>query len=210
MAPRGSVPAVITLLLQHNLEMTWFRIAVEHEQAALDARSRHEAALARSEDVGQTIDDEMRSAMVAIAAAAFSIDAMLVKVDDLIDESERPRVEGRVDRIVETFKAAVQLGGRTQRWQCAIPALFKLRGGMVHYRGQATEGLPHPTGAVNISREAGTYTAEEASDSVDLALEVLTVAYRSPRQRHAALVEWAARDAHVPTYLEAVRRGEAT
>jgi hypothetical protein len=201
---------VVTLLLQQNLELTWFRIAVEHEHAALEARGRAEAAIARSEDVGPAFDDEMRSAMVAIAAAAFAVDATFVKVSDLLDAAQRPQIEQRLDRLVETLKAALQLGRRTQRWQTDIPALFRLRRQMVHFRGEATPGLLHPTGAANVSREAGTYTAEQASRSADLALEVLTVAYSSPRPRHVALVRWASQNAHVPAYLEAVRNGTAT
>jgi hypothetical protein len=205
------VLAVVTLLLQHNLDITWFRIAVDHERAALEARGQLDTANARSEDVGRHIDDEMRAAMVAIAAAAFSIEAMLVKVEDLVDVDKRPPVRDSRDRKVETFKAALQLdGGRAHRWQHAIPALFKLRREMVHYRGKATEGLPHPTVAANVSDQASTYTSEEASMSVDLALDVLTTAHRSPRRCHAALVELAERDAHIPAYLEAVRGGEAT
>jgi hypothetical protein len=50
-------------------------------------------------------------------------------------------------------------------------------------------------------------TAEAAAEAVDLALEVLTVAHRQPRPHHADLVAWAQRDAHIPAYLEAVRRG---
>lgn len=198
-----------TLLLRHNLDLTWFRIAVEHEQEAWEARARTVAA-AGSPARGDAIDEEMRSSIVAIAAAAFAIDAMFVKLEDLLEPGERLQVDGRVDRIVETLKVALRLGSRTQQWQSAIPRLFKLRREMVHFRGEATPGLPHPTGIANVSREAGTYTADEARRAVDLALEVLTVAHTAPRERHTALVDWAQRDAHIADYLEAVRRGDAT
>jgi hypothetical protein len=64
----------------------------------------------------------------------------------------------------------------------------------------------HPTGKSNVSRENVTYTAEATTDAVDLTLEVLTTAYRSPRRAHNAVVKWATDNEHVPTYLEDERR----
>jgi hypothetical protein len=186
-----------TALLRHNLDITWFRIAVEHERVGLDARSR------------AAVDDEMRAAMVAVVSSAFAMDAMGAKVAEMLGDAA-PSVKGRISLLVETFKVALDLGPRTQAWQVAIRELFAMRGAIVHFVGEATPGLPHPTGTANVSKEAGTYTIEAAAKAVDLALEILTVAHRQPRRRHAALVEWAERDAHIPAYLEAIRRGEAT
>jgi hypothetical protein len=187
----------VSALLRHNLDITWFRIAVEHERVALEARSR------------AAVDDEMRAAMVAVVSSAFAIDAMGAKVAELLGEAA-PSVKGRIGLLVETFKVALALGPRTQTWPVAIRELFAMRGAIVHFLGEATPGVPHPTGIGNTSREAATYTVEAAAKAVDLALDVLTIAHRQPRRHHAALVEWAERDAHIPAYLEAVRRGEET
>jgi hypothetical protein len=101
--------------LRHNLDLTWFRIAVEHERTALDARSRG------------AIDDEMRAAMVAVVSSAFAIDAMGAKIAELLGPAT-PHVEGRIGLLVETYKVGLDLGPRTQAWQAAIKKLFKMRG----------------------------------------------------------------------------------
>ena len=64
----------------------------------------------------------------------------------------------------------------------------------------------HPTGKSGVSRENVTYTAEATAHAVELALEVLTTAYTSPRSKHAAIVDWSKRAAHVPEFIESERR----
>jgi hypothetical protein len=198
------------LWLQSNLDTTWFRIAVEHEHAAIEARGQALAALPGSPEMGDAFDAELRASMVAVVAAAFAIDAMFTKVADLLGgAAARSKRAARVGEVIETFKRAIDLGNRTQRWQTEIAELFCWRGNIVHFRGTPTPGLPHPTGMATVTGEAATYTAGRATKAVDLALEVLTTAQREPRQGHAGLVEWATRDAHVADWLEAVRRGDA-
>lgn len=63
--------------------------------------------------------------------------------------------------------------------------------------------MMHPTGKSTVSRENVTYTVEATARAVDLALEVLTTAYTSPRRKHAGLVKWSNSAAHVPAFLEA-------
>jgi hypothetical protein len=66
--------------------------------------------------------------------------------------------------------------------------------------------VPHASGKSNVSLENVKYGCGEATRSVDLALEVLTTAYRSPRKQHADLEKWAESAAHVPDWLEQGRR----
>ena len=157
--------------------------------------------------MAEAFDDELQAAMVVVAAAAFAIDALYVKLDDLLDPSIRASGDTRVGRIVRTFEVALELGRRTQTWQAEIPRLFKRRGELVHFRGVNLESQPHPTGKSHVSRENALYTAEQAARAVDLALEVLTVAYSSPRKKHGALVDWSERATHVPAWLGDLRRG---
>jgi hypothetical protein len=199
----------ITVRVQSNFDTKWFQIALEHERAALEARARAVAAEDGSSEMGQAFDDELRAAMVAIAAAAFAIDALYVKVSGMLAPAEHPRFdEGvkRAGRIVETLKVALELGARAQHWQRAIPELFDLRDDLVHFEGQPYETEPQPTGKSNVSRESVIFTAGAATEAVDLALEVLSVTYSSPRKRHNALVKWAESAPHVPPWLEEERR----
>jgi hypothetical protein len=200
----GGVRAFIT----SNFDIKWFQIAVEHERAALEARDRAEAT-EDSHEFGVAFDDELKAAMVAIAACAFAIDAMYTQLSDMLEPSQRRTFRESVKRpgrIVETFKAALELGKRGLEWQTSIPALFEQRDELVHFRGKPYEAVMHPTGKSNVSRENVTYTAEATTHAVDLTLEVLTTAYTSPRADHATLVDWSKRAAHVPEFLENERR----
>jgi hypothetical protein len=201
---RASGGGVRALILS-NFDTKWFQIAVAHERAARSAREDAIAAPDGSREMGEAFDQEMQAAMVVVAAAAFAIDALYVKVNEMLDPAARSYAKGRIARIVETFKTAFELNKRTAKWQNDISVLFDLRGELVHFRGEAHESEPHPTGKSNVSRENSVYTVERATWAVDQALEVLTVAYSSPRATHSAIVAWAESAAHVPAWLEELR-----
>jgi hypothetical protein len=100
-----------TVKISSNFDTKWFLIAVEHEQAAIEARARAVAAPDGSSEMGQAFDDELRAAMVVVAAAAFAIDALYDKVNSMLDPNVRPPFSEdskRSGRIVETFKVARQ------------------------------------------------------------------------------------------------------
>jgi hypothetical protein len=208
MSASGRV-GVVRAFITSNFDIKWFQIALEHERAALEARDRAIAAPDGSQEMGEAFDDELKAAMVAIAASAFAIDAMYTKLNDMLNPADRVRAGDRIGRIVETLKIALALGKRGQAWQKSIRALFKQRDELVHFRGKPYESMMHPTGKSAVSRENVTYTAEATAHAVDLGLEVLTTAYRSPRRKHAAIVEWSKRAAHVPELLESERRAVA-
>ena len=50
----------------------------------------------------------MRATMVVVAAAAFAIDALYVKLEELLEPEHRTRASTRVGRIVETLKIRAQ------------------------------------------------------------------------------------------------------
>jgi hypothetical protein len=206
----GAVAATgaVQIRMRSNFDIKWFQIALTHERIAIEARERAVAAPDGSQEMGEAFDDELQATMVVVAATAFAIDALYVKVDELLDEAARSRAERLTGRIVETFKTAFDLRKLGAEWQKSIPKLFVFRGELVHFRGEDHESQPHPTGKSNVSMESSVYTVERASWAVDLALEVLTVAYRSPRREHKALVAWAESAAHVPAWLEDLRRGK--
>jgi hypothetical protein len=160
--------------------------------------------------MGLAFDDEMQATMVVIAAAAFAIDALFVKLDGMLDPVDRCLAKKRVGRIVETLKTSLDLGSGTAQWQKSISDLFDFRDQLVHFRGVDREPRPHRTGKSHVSVESSFYTVERAAWAVDLAHEVLTVAYTKPRPRHKALVGWAASNSHVPAYLDQLRQGDSS
>jgi hypothetical protein len=199
----------IRVTMRGNFEIEWFQIAVAHLRAAQEARKRSEAAPDGSDEMGLAFDDETQATMVVIAAAAFAIDALYVKLDDMLDLGDRSLAKKRLGRIVETLKTSLDLGSRTDPWTKSIKDLFDLRDQLVHFRGVDQESQPHPTGKSNVSAESARYTVERATWAVDLAHEVLTVAYTQPRPRHKALVAWAASNSHVPAHFDELRQSVA-
>jgi hypothetical protein len=177
-----AVAGSVQIRMRSNFDIKWFQIAVSHDRLAIEARERAVAAEDGSQEMAEAFDDELQATMVVVAAAAFAIDALYVKVDEL--------------------------GKRTAKWQEEIPELFGLRDELVHFRGEDHESQPHPTGKSHVSMENSVYTVESATWAVDLALEVLTIVYSSPRKKYAALFEWSENTAHVPPWLERLRRGE--
>jgi hypothetical protein len=198
--------ASIGIAMQSNFDIKWFLIAVEHLRAAEEARGRALAAEDGSTEMAEAFDDETRATMVVVAAAAFAIDALYQKLDELLDESLRSHAERLSGRIVETFKTALDLGKRTAEWQSSIPDLFKLRRELVHFRGELHPSQPHPSGKSHVSREASVYSVERARWAVDLAYEILTVALASPRTNHAGVVAWAESQPDTPKMLERIRQ----
>jgi hypothetical protein len=197
------------ILMRANFDIKWFEIAAKHHRAAEEARNRAEAAKDASNEMALAFDDELQATMVVVAAAAFAIDALYVKLEELLDPSDRtPTTSSRVGRIIETFKIALDLGRRTQEWQRSIKQLFDVRDELVHFRGEDHPTEPHPTGKSHVSRESSFYTVEKATWALDLAYEVLTVAYTSPRAKHEALVAYTKNAAHVPAMFDEMRHGK--
>ena len=154
--------------------------------------------------MAEAFDDETRATMVVVAASAFAVEALAIKLGDLLEG--RIEAKGYTPRVVETLKTAVDLGKRTVEWQKSIPELFGLRGELVHFRGELHPSQPHPTGKSHVSREANVYSVERARWAVELAYEVLTVALTSPRKKHAAVVAWAESQPDTPKMLERIRQ----
>jgi hypothetical protein len=199
----------LVITMRANFDMKWFQVAVLHHREAQEARARAEAAEDGSNEMGLAFDDELKATMVVVAAAAFAIDALYVKVNDLLDPQKRTRAKSsRAARIVETLKAALELGDRAQEWQRSIPELFAVRDELVHFRGEDHEPQPHPTGKSHVSRESSFYTVEKATWALDVAYEVLSFAYTAPRAKHEELVAWAKSVAHVPAYFDELRQGK--
>ena len=147
--------------------------------------------------------------MVAVSAAAHSIDALYGEISPLIPVPEDLRVgwdENRTRRpmrIFETLKLGCQLGRRTNDWPKKFRHVYLLRDALVHHETTARATVPHPSGKTRVGKENADYSLENATESLDLALDVVKVSItqaKAPRLR-----EWASTMAHVPGQLEAQR-----
>jgi hypothetical protein len=75
--------------MRANFDVKWFQIAAAHHRAAEEARERAEASEDGSGEMGLAFDDELQATMVVVAATAFAIDALYVKLEELLDPSVR-------------------------------------------------------------------------------------------------------------------------
>ena len=111
-----------------------------HLHAAEEARTRA-AEAGTSGEKARAEHDETQAAMVVIAAAAFCIDALHVKLDGMLIPRDRSDAEKRVGRIVETLKLSLDLGERADRFETSIKELFDLRDALVHFRSAEEDAL---------------------------------------------------------------------
>ena len=194
----GSVDAVVVWI-------AWFEIAVAHLHAAEKARTRA-AEAGTSGEAAKANHEETQAAMVVIAAAAFCIDALHVKLDGMLIPRDRSDAEKRVDRIVETLKLSLDLAERAHRFETSIKELFDLNNALVHFRSAEEDAL-QPLSTQ--TRDRKSYTLDKAGWAVDLAYGVLFVALMNPRPERKALVPRVADRQHMPQYLDRMRRGDA-
>jgi len=201
----GVMLGVPTVQLSSSFWMTWFEVAAEHARLAVEARAWAERA---PDDgigtvLGAALADEMKAALVAVTASAFTVDAWYIAVrPNVPDIGER---RSRSAYVVDTLKAGFDLRGAASRWGRQLKKLYRLRDGVAHHTSRFSEGGPHPSGRTNVSAEMATYTAEQAVGSVDLALDVVTHCLTHPRPVHADLVSWCGARVHVVEFFERTR-----
>ena len=76
---------MIGITIRSNFDIKRFEVAAKHHRAAEEARARSVAAEDGSTAMSQAFDDELQATMVVVAAAAFALDALYKKLDDLLD-----------------------------------------------------------------------------------------------------------------------------
>jgi hypothetical protein len=196
--------AGIKVMMSTRLMLHWAEVAIEQERLALAARTRLEQARAAGEPL--EFSREMHPAMIAIAAAAHSLEALYRELAGLVQPEsvegwEARRKHGMWAQVQGALVLAFEI--EPERWRHEVATLFRLRNAAVHPRVALRESEPHPLG-VNTVREYVLYSAEEAERAVSLLLEVLTTCVAAPRE---PLKAWAA-DARGPVAELVNRRGQ--
>jgi hypothetical protein len=129
----------------------------------------------------------MRAAVVAVAAAAFAVEAFANAVADAIGRARQN--ENAHARIVRTLEAALEVPSQTSaRWMSRLDKLFAQRVAIAHAPSQQTAPVAHPTRG-NTSFESATFTVELAATCVDTMLAVLEsseLPVKDPRAAQAA------------------------
>ena len=167
------VPELRTDTWQH-----WLAIASDGRALAEAGRVDGVAAGADDAVFGAALEREFRGSLVAIAAAAFALDAFYASTVEHAPEA-RVNAGSRKAKLLETFKQAYALRGRQQGVaRQAIYEVFKLRDQAVHPSASFTEPAPHPVYEYRWNRASSgfgsrTPTSSGASRTIHLVLPAL-------------------------------------
>jgi hypothetical protein len=174
-----------TVKSMHNFWLKWAEIAITHEGEAWSARRRAEQA---DRADGKAFDDEFTAALVAVTSAAFALEALGnhtaeflgVAIPDSVREEWKKRKMPAAVRILALLTTAFDFGDHDESWRANVRTLFDLRNKVVHFNPEWLDVVPHPTGKSNVAPELAIYTAEEATRSVKLAVDIIVESLKSP------------------------------
>jgi hypothetical protein len=166
----------VAIKSQVRLWILWSNIAVRHEAEAAKARQSAKERNERRGFIGDYLNREFESVLVAVTACANALEAlygglftqapMLARPDD-----ERPDWR----KVWLTLDACFYLGPHARNtWPGRFEHLFKTkRNTIVHFKEPSRPLASHPLG-IRTSPEYAEYALEQANESVDLLLEVLS------------------------------------
>jgi hypothetical protein len=181
----------ITPLMRTRLVFHWAGIAIEQEPLARAGR----AEVVRTHAAGEApfrLRDELRPAMIAVAACAHSLDALYAELAQLVGPEtvaawEDIRRHGRWSEVAGILDLALDVD--VSEWRPRLETLFvRLRNPIVHPKAKAQAPTKHPALPTRVSPEHATYTVEAVEESVDLVLEILSACVDAPR---SAVRAWA-------------------
>ncbi len=172
--------------LSTNMWFHWGHIAFDAERAAKSAGNEYKATGGRS-DPTDSLGRAFRSSSVAIVAAAFMVEGLYGSVCYFV-----PPVSGRRrwSIILRTLRMLFDLS-RVRRLDQGIEQLFGLRDDAAHPWVAVRPPQLHPYGFTNTSVEIATYTPEVASQSIDLACQLITQCTLHPVQNSRSAKRWA-------------------
>lgn len=164
-----------------HLWVAWAEAAIEREVEARIARNYGRAA-EDSRDQSAALGWETRAALQSIAAAAISLDDLGHEIWPMLPEP-RPEARPRAARILEILNRGFCLGplvgsGDLNR---RLRPLFDSRKTALHYQGDWSDPVPHPSGTT-AGQEDARYSLEQAEAAVDTLLLVLTTCVENSRE----------------------------
>jgi hypothetical protein len=174
-AVAGATAGGLSIQIRTHLWISWARISLKHEAMAHAARQEMRQPGA---DQSRLLEREADAGLVGISAAAFALEALYRELDVLGVVPAATLAAWKKNRlsddkqILELVKLAVDPKGLVRVWTRELAWLFGVRGSSVHYRGSFEAPQPHPLGT-NVAPSQITYSAENATQAVDLLLGVL-------------------------------------
>lgn len=145
------------------LWQAWARIAVEHELEAHKARQEYVDEQPRQSIAA--MGREVRASLVAVAAAAFSIDALANELAPFVGLKQGAGGPARA-RILAAALPDADV-------QADLTWLDGLRNGSVHFVGKSAPMVRHPAIKGVVPADVASYSVEASSKAVDVLLRVV-------------------------------------
>ena len=162
----------------------WIEVAVEHE---LEARRAYLDIVAKPES--DAILREFRASLVAVTAAAHTIEAVFGDIKYLIPP--QPRRDKRHQELRHGFRVAFGVSGAPdERLAEELKWLFTLRDSAAHPYTESEPPARHPAG-INTGVEHSKFNAITSGRAVDAAMAVLDLAASSPTPSGRWIERWA-------------------
>ncbi|MDR6417586.1 hypothetical protein [Pseudarthrobacter sulfonivorans] len=174
----------VGVLMHQVMWALWIEIAAESETKAQLAFQK---IVSGNDDA---LLEELQQSLVAITAAACTVEALYEDIKYLIDE-QKPRLDSAHENIGRGF--AVAFGWEDEQvetFSAGLRRLFEQRNEAVHPYSEPKAPLPHPSGLVT-SSEAARFNSAESHSSVEFALRVLGQAEHPTSPANAAVTRWA-------------------
>lgn len=182
--------------LQLNMWFYWLEIALSH----LGTAKNHHATLLRARHDGEALqpalDDETRSGMQAIMAAAIAVDALYADVADRLpvqrDLRKQWREKGtaRYAQVTEVFRRAFGLRRQgTANLRLTLKELYHFRDLAVHPDARASTPVLYPDLQVGVEWRLVAFGFANAQQAVRAALAYVKILPSRPLDRAPAPVQ---------------------
>lgn len=180
-ATASGTAGAVGITIKSHLYIWWADIAIERKSAAFQARDHA--------DPSQSLGLETRCGMSAVCAAAFSVEALIIELGQIVlpkalhdawyvTSRRPPKVESRLR---ETLKRAVTLPARdVEQLVSDFQSVIEARGRAVHFYGEFAAPVAHPTGT-NTSAEDVLFSANAAENAVAVMCNVLRAVRDHPK-----------------------------
>jgi hypothetical protein len=179
---RGKRPPGFAIQMHQIMWARWIEITAAHELAA---RAAYDEICA-----GQTakLTEELRQSLVAIAAAASTVEALYEDLKYLVPE--RPQYHSAAERVSDGLSTAFGLPQDTSTALLKeLMWLFDRRNEGLHAYAEPEAPQPHPSG-VNSGAEASRFNGPESHKALRIALKVLQYAAGPPLPANRWVARW--------------------
>jgi hypothetical protein len=194
MVSSGVNMAAPGILMGTEFWLLWGRIAISEAQKAMHARARWTAGTDSSE-VSAGREEEINSGVVAVCAAAFSVESLVLVIADKVMPPHvaaawrsQDRTTAFESRLRETLKHSVALPVKdVELLVDDFSSTIEKRGRAVHYFSELEPPVPHPAGGLSTQASVD-YSSGEAAASLHAMRSIYRALASSPKPAAKAWV----------------------